>query len=73
MYIRLHVYNDGDTELTKVASVSTDDLHYDELYELDNLKEELKSYGCWEDSTIDEAIDEVKMAEEFESILVKGA
>lgn len=73
MYIRLHVYDDGDTELMKVASKKTDDLHYDELYEISNLKEELRSYGCWEDSTIDEAINEVKMAEEFDPVLVKGA
>lgn len=46
MYIRLHVYDDGDTELMKVASKKTDDLHYDELYEISNLKEELQSYGC---------------------------
>jgi hypothetical protein len=73
MYIRLHVYSDGDTELLKVASKETDDLYYDELYEMDNLKKELQSYGCWEDSTIDEAINEVKMSGEFDPILVKGA
>lgn len=73
MYIRLHVYSDGDTELMKVASKETDDLYYAELYEMDDLKKELQSYGCWEDSTIDEAINEVKMAEEFDQVLLERA
>lgn len=71
MYIKLHVYDDGDTELMKVASKETDDLHYDELYEIDDLKKELQSYGCWENNTIDKAINEIKMAKKFDSVLVK--
>lgn len=69
MYIRVHVYDDGDTELLKTASVETDHLHFDELTQLEDLKKELDSYGH-DEGRIETAIQEVLDNGEFEAIIV---
>lgn len=69
MYIQVHVYNDGDTELTKVASPNKwcNDLFFDETCELPKLKAELIDYG-FESELADEVIKTVLAAEEHEGI-----
>jgi len=70
MYIRLHVYNDGDTELTKVASPNklSDDLFFDEDGETDKLLAELIDYG-FDSNRASKAIKEALNSEEGEEII----
>lgn len=71
MFIRVHVYDDGDTELTKVAHHDTrhDDLHFDEVGGFGDLRAELRDYGH-EDERINKTIDEVMAGEENDPVIV---
>lgn len=71
MLIRLHVYEDGDTELKRVEKVAAfdTDLHYDES-DTNALREELKSYGCWNENHIETAINDVLTSNAGEEIII---
>ena len=72
MFVKIHVYNDGDVELTKLAAPCplTEDLSFDVRGGHTNvLRAELIGYGHDEDR-VDEAIKNVMAAEEHDPIIL---